>query len=405
MDQTDVQSRLLDGLRVVILDHAIIVNRIPLHGPGLNMFATLQAFGPRSVEYFAHCLNNENRTYYAEWDAHGKRTRFTGIALRWLPQSVGFLYCIVYSVLAFIWRRHDLCIAVNPLNFMAARVLQILGRVNKTVVYSADYSVQRFDNGALNRVYHWLDHYALRHADEVWGVSRAICILRQTYGVPAERNWHMPNGPVLTQFTQLKDREIERHQLVYVFGANTRASDLMAKHHFDWVFQALEVLTAKDHRIRLLLIGRGDFRAIFARVLPVGTPTNHLEFLDIEERGVFVKKLCESAIGIALYDLNGAEHLRYGDSMKLREYFAAGLPSITTPGHSVADEVAEHGLGALVRTSAECLGVLDRLLHDDALFFAMRRRVLAYAQATDKAALTAAALARILPSAYNIAKY
>lgn len=397
MELTDVQSRLLDGRCVLILDHAIIVNRIPVHGPGLNLFSTLQVFGPRSVEYFAHCLNSENRTYYAEWDARGNRTRFRGLALRRLPRCAGFLYCAVYSVLAFIWRRHDLCIAVNPLNFMAARVLQVLGRVNKTVVYSADYSAQRFDSRALNRVYHWLDRFALRHADEVWGVSQAICALRRAHGVPAERNWHMPNGPVLTQFSPENDEMIARHQIVYVFGANTRASDLMVKHHFDWVFQALEVLTAKDRRIKLLLIGRGDFRETFERAMPLGAVAGHVDFLDIEERGTFVKKLCESAIGIALYDLSGAEHLRYGDSMKLREYFAAGLPSVTTPGHSVADEVSEHGLGAVVRTSAECLDALDRLLHDDAHFFALRKRVLAYAQATDKAVLTAAALARIFP--------
>jgi len=397
MEQTNEQRRLLDGRCVLILDHAIIVNRIPVHGPGLNLFSALQAFGPRSVEYFAHCLNNENRTYYAEWDARGKSSRFRGLALWRLPRLVGFLYCAVYSVLAFIWHRHDLCIAVNPLNFMAARVLQVLGRVNKIVLYSADYSVQRFDSRVLNRVYHWLDNFALRHADEVWGVSQAICNLRRAHGVPAERNWHIPNGPVLTQFSPKKDEEITRHQIVYVFGANTRASDLMVKHHFDWVFQALERLTEKDSRIRLLLIGRGDFRETFERVMPLGALAGYVDFLDIEERGAFVKKLCESAIGIALYDLSGAEHLRYGDSMKLREYFAAGLPSITTPGHSVADEVAGHSLGAVVRTSAECLDALDRLLHDDVHFFALRKRVLAYAQATDKAVLAAAAIARIFP--------
>lgn len=398
MEQTDARCRLLNGRRVLILDHAIIMNRIPVHGPGLNMFTTLQSFGPQSVVYFAHCLNNENRTYYAEWDARGSRTRFTGLALRWLPRSLGFLYCAVYSVLAFIGHRHDLCIAVNPLNFMAARVLQMLGRVNKSVLYSADYSVQRFTSGALNSLYHWLDRYALRHADEVWGVSQAICALRRASGVSEERNRHMPNGPVLAQFPHVRDDEIARHQIVYVFGANSCASDLMVKHHFDWVFQALAALTAKDHRIQLLLIGRGDFRGTFENVIPKGPVVNHVQFLDIEDRGVLVRKLCESAIGIALYDLSGAEHLRYGDSMKLREYFAAGLPSITTPGHSVADEVAEYGLGAVVRTSEEYQEALERFLNDDISFFAMRRRVLAYAQTTDKAELVFESLSRILPA-------
>ena len=135
----------------------------------------------------------------------------------------------------------------------------------------------------------------------------------------------------------------------------------------------------------------------FERMMPTGTVADHVVFLDVEDRGVLINELCQSAIGIALYDLSGAEHLRYGDSMKLREYFAAGLPSITTPGHSVADEVFEHGLGAVVKTSDECLEALDRLLHDDTSYFAIRKRVLAYALATDKAALMTNALTRILP--------
>jgi glycosyltransferase involved in cell wall biosynthesis len=396
MVKVDELSRSLDGRRVLILDHAIIVNRIPVHGPGLNMYATLQAFKPESVEYVAHCLNNENRTYDAKWDMQGASARFRGLPLRWLPRCVGFLYCMVYSVLAFMWRRHDLCIAVNPLNFISAFVLQMLGRVDKTILYSADYSEKRFNSCVLDDVYHRLDRFALRHADQVWSVSHAICSLRRTQGVPEDRNWHMPNGPVMAQFTPLKDEEIARHQIVYVFGAITRASDLMVKHHFDWVFKALEVLVAKDNRIRLLLIGRGDFRGSFQAILPESL-ASHVLFLDIEDRASLVKKLCESAIGIALYDLSGADHLRYGDSMKLREYFAAGMPSITTPGHSVAVEVAEHNLGAVVGSAEECLEALDGLLHDDDSFFAMRRRVLAYAQATDKAVLAAVALARLLP--------
>lgn len=390
---------LLTGRRVLILDHAIIVNQIPVHGPGLNVFSTLREFGPDRLEYFGQCLNNEERAYHVVYEAQGDHVSFRRRPPRWCPRCLCYVFSVIYAVSCFWSKRRDLCIAVNPLNFLAARLLQAMGRVKKTVMYSADYSDKRFDSPLMNRLYHAVDRYALRHADEVWSVSRAICDLRRQTGLPECRNWHIPNGPVLSHFSPRKNsEEVKRWQLVYVFGAITRASDLMTKHHFDWVFYALENLVGKNSKVKLLMIGRGDFRRHFEGLFSDERLGQYVEFLDIEDRGVLIDRLCESAIGVALYDLSGADHLRYGDSMKIREYFAAGLPALTTPGHSVAVEVAEHGLGSVVRTREAFLEELDRLLHDDAVYFPMRDRVISYSQATDKAILTAEAIAHLMPS-------
>lgn len=389
----------LTGKRILILDHVLIVNQIPIHGPGLNLFNSFKSGNPASIEYFAHCLDGQSKSYYARYEGAETRTVFVGLPLRWVPAPFSFGYGVLYSFARFVFSRHDLCIAVNPLNFLAGYLLRACGRVGRLVSYAADYSERRFSNRTLNTIYHALDRFSVRHADQVWSVSQTICDLRRRQGVPEDRNHHIPNSPVLAQFRPGDAATISRSSIAYVFGGSLRESDLRAKHHFDWLFEALGVLARKCPHVRLLLIGRGDFKTQLESLIPDPSLLRHIDFLDIEDRGKLIETLCHSAIGVAFYDLSGADHLRFGDSMKIREYFAAGLPAVTTPGHSVAAEVQSQGVGFVVRNVDECVKALDTLLQNDDIYFPMRQRVLAYAAKTDKSVLIESALARLMPDA------
>ena len=247
----------------------------------------------------------------------------------------------------------------------------------------------------LNAWYHQLDRFAVMRADENWGVSKAICDLRESF-LPSGRVVHVPNSPVLSQFRPLPATEIARSHLVYVFGKISEPSVLLGRHHFDWLLPALQDVAARYPEVRLRLIGRGDFKPLVEPLIPAETLSHRIDFLDIVDREVLVETLCRAGIGVALYDLSGSDHLKYGDSMKIREYFAAGLPAITTPGHSVAEEIAEHELGFVVRNRGELEAALDTLLGDAELYGRMRQRVLEYAEKTDKERVISEALRRLL---------
>ena len=70
-------------------------------------------------------------------------------------------------------------------------------------------------------------------------------------------------------------------------------------------------------------------------------------------------------IGFALYTTRAAWNA-YRDSLKMREYFASGLPAITTGGHPLARDLEARGAGAVVTTPAEVAAAVDRLLQPDA---------------------------------------
>jgi len=373
---------MLEIKKILILDHAIFVDGLPIHGPGLNVYNTLKEMSPVSIEYFAHCLDGINKSYYCKYYNQKEEIVKTGIPLRFIITPFSFFYCICYSFFKFIFTNHDICIAINPLNFIACYMLKKLGRVKKTIIYAADYSEARFSNKILNNIYKLCDRFSIKRADQIWSVSKTISIIRKQQGVNDNQNYHIPNSPILSHFDTLVEQK--KYQLVYVFGTISKSTNLFANHQFGLLMKTLDYLIEKDDKIKLLLIGRGNFKKYFKQIITDNKLLKHINFCDIKDRKTYINTLCSSAIGIAFYNLNGADHLKYGDSMKIREYFAAGLPTVTTPGHSLAYEIKERNLGFVVKTLEECKLAFEKLLFDNNLYSEIQQRVKKYSIETDK---------------------
>lgn len=68
-------------------------------------------------------------------------------------------------------KTYDLYVGSNNLNAFIGIILRKIGLVRKTIFFTPDYSINRFDNYFLNNIYLWLDYFCLRHADLVWNSS------------------------------------------------------------------------------------------------------------------------------------------------------------------------------------------------------------------------------------------
>jgi len=273
-------------------------------------------------------------------------------------------------------------------------MLKCFGQVKKTVFYTADYSENRFSNKILNSIYKSCDQFSIKHADQVWSVSKTICATRKQQGISDSKNFHIPNSPVLSHFKTNIETGQSKYQIVYVFGTISKSSDLFANHQFDLLMKTIDYLVEKESKIQLLLIGRGNFEKYF-QSLVTEKLLKHVKFCDIEDRKVYIETLCASSIGVAFYNLSGAAHLKFGDSMKIREYFAAGLPAITTPGHSLANEIKEHQLGFVVETLDDCKIAFEKLLFNGNLYSTIQQRVKKYAVETDKVKTILSALEKL----------
>ena len=104
-------------------------------------------------------------------------------------------------------------IGIDPLNALSAIRLKKSGIVNRVVFYTADYSPKRFNNVILNFLYHSIDKYCVKHADEVWSVSTRICDIRRKMRLPEEKNIFVPNVPPI-EFNQYASNIHDRYRLV-----------------------------------------------------------------------------------------------------------------------------------------------------------------------------------------------
>lgn len=374
----------LSHMRILILDHALFVDKIPIHGPGLSVFSALKKTSLTSLEYCAHCLECREKTLYLSFKDTSETKKWKGIPLRFMPAPIAYVYVLVSTVFHYLFTTHDVCIALNPLNFIACYVLAKLRRVKHTVFYAADYSKTRFSSRLMNTIYAWCDAFAAKHADQVWSVSSTIAEIRTQQNVSIERNFHIPNSPILAHFTTPFTGEKKRYEIVYVFGTVSKVSDLFSNHQFDLLLDALKQVIPHEEKLHLSLIGRGDMAELFAPGISERNLESHVTYYDITDRNEYIEVLRSASIGVAFYNMSGADHLKYGDSMKIREYIAAGLPVITTPGHSLARDVENKKIGYVVHTREECVLALQSLACNDTLYNEICTRVKAYAQHTDK---------------------
>ncbi len=137
------------------------------------------------------------------------------------------------------------------------------------------------------------------------------------------------------------------------------------QHYLNVIRRPLQEL-AKRHSFILRLIGATEFIAPGIRV-------EFIEWLESTE----VENILSSDIGIMPLENSDWERGKCG--YKLIQYMACGLPTVASY-IGVNEEIVRHEeCGLLVRTEAEWLFALDRLLSDQALRFEMgtngRRRV------------------------------
>ena len=62
-------------------------------------------------------------------------------------------------------------IGYNNLNALSGIILRKLGKVSQTIYYVIDYTPKRFNNRLLNYIFHKIDQFCIKYADETWSLN------------------------------------------------------------------------------------------------------------------------------------------------------------------------------------------------------------------------------------------
>ncbi len=251
-------------------------------------------------------------------------------------------------------KKYHLAIGSDPLNFFSCYLLKKLGRVGKTQFHSTDYSPIRFKNKLLNFFYQYLYRFSLRHADYITVVSQRMLKNALPHTV-----FLLPNSPSFHDIDRVPIIERRKKTLVLTVGLFKNQVDL------DILLDCLEILKSKDPEIMLHIIGHvGDdsIDTFYKKKLH-----KNVVFHGILPYEKTIALVAQSTIGITCYKKEG-QYMYYGDSLKIREYAAAGLPIVCDNVYATSEEVRQYDAGFVYTTPQEMVASINQLIENRNLY-------------------------------------
>lgn len=347
----------------------------PRHGTASEISTFLQK-NKKDYIFIKHSLYQGSSTLIESYLDDKVETKLYGFANIPFPLRVIQELIINFYFLLKVKVKPDVFVGVDPLNAFSAVISRKLGIAKRCVFYTADYAHRRFKNPIMNAIYHRFDSFAANNADQVWNVSSRIVKEREKQEIPKDKVFFVPNTPEFRKTKRLPISKINKHDLVIVSNI-TRSID------YPLIIRTINRLSKKYEDIRLLIIGSGDYEEELKKLVRRLKLTKRVLFLGRKPHNEVLEILSKSSVGIALYT---REHpwTEFGDSMKVREYMASGLPVIINDVPSTADDVEKENVGFVLRGKGQGFEkAVETLFSDEKLYRRMRKNAVSLAKAYD----------------------
>ncbi|MBI5449582.1 glycosyltransferase family 4 protein [Candidatus Gottesmanbacteria bacterium] len=303
--------------------------------------------------------------------------RFRNVVL-----SSGFEALFALGRILQAGKRFDLFIGVDNMNALLGLFLKRLGIVRRVVYYTIDYFPTRFANPFMNRLYHAIDLFCVRHSDETWNVSEAM--------VAARRKFHRSKGemgsqhtvPIGIWFDQVK--RLPRSQI------NTRlivfSGHLVMHMGVDMLIRAFADIRKKVPDASLVIVGGGEQMEALQKLTAILHLTKYVRFYGwVTDRKQLERILCRGAVGVApfnTYILD--EKVKNADPGKIKDYMVCGLPVVVTDAIASARDIQIHRCGIVVPYRKEALvRAIVRFLTDEKLHTSYRKCAISYVRRFD----------------------
>jgi glycosyltransferase involved in cell wall biosynthesis len=247
-------------------------------------------------------------------------------------------------------------IGVDPINSIAGFILKVGKVIDKNIYYTADYADNRFNNSLVNFVYHFMDKLALYGADEVWCVSHRIMKKRKSQGVSSRKIKFLPNSPFASDLPKATE---SRNKNLIIVSSLTKSLSL------EPILKVVRILSVRHKDIKLLIVGTGPQEGESKKLVDKMILKGKVLFLGQKKHDEVLNLMAKSFLGIALYT-NEHNFNFYGDSMKVREYVACGLPVIINNIPSTADDIKKNKAGLVINRidEKEMIAFIEKCLND-----------------------------------------
>lgn len=304
-----------------------------------------------------------------------------------IPSLLSYIKDVVLTI-SYVWKfskKHKFTsfIGYNNLNAFAGIILRKLKKVTKIVYFVIDYTPKRFKNKFLNKIYHRLDQFCVKHADETWNLNE------EAMNRARKKFWNFDSYKYSEQKTVpmgFWGKRIQENQ-------NFNASSLIFMGHIikqqgvQHVIKAILKITEYIPDFKFNVIGSGpylDELKSLANELGVQKSVEFKGFVkdhkDVEEI------ISSSALAIALYEEGNFEtnFTYYTDPGKIKAYLGSGLPILISDVPPIARELEKNKCGKIIKHDPDSIAdAVVTFLRNSEILNQYRKNVKSYATQFD----------------------
>jgi glycosyltransferase involved in cell wall biosynthesis len=290
-------------------------------------------------------------------------------------------------ILSIFWillspRKWDLIISLDNLNTLVGLLLRTIGKIDKVIYYTIDFTPQRFNNRFVNSFYHFLEKICVRYSDLTWNVSPRIAEGREKVcgmnPIIYNRQVVVSVGVWLERISVKKYKDIDSHTIVYAGG--------LAQHQgIQLVLESLPVILKKIPDVKFIIIGMGSYETELKRLTNKLKIEKYVKFVGYLEKMSDVENIMTTCgVAVAMYNKDLSKWSYYADPSKIKSYLACGLPVITTPLTYITKDLEKLKCGIVCPYNSKKLAKsIIRLISDETLYRSFRKNALIYSKEYD----------------------
>lgn len=292
--------------------------------------------------------------------------------LRWFFEIFFNIYYLITTKKVFVF-----VLAIDPLNFISAYFAKFFGKTNLIYFQSIDYSEHRFKNKLLDTIYGILYRFSVRNSDIItYSNDLMLSVIKNILKDSAVNKvlFHLPHSPEYTKIIRVSPKIKNKYSIVFT---KTYPNDS----EIERIIRVCTYLKKSYKDIRFHLVGELSSEAL-SLISNSKVKDNIITYglLDYENN---MEVVSNGYIGFSWYE-NVNDHEKFGDSLKIREYAASGLVTVTNNKVPTCQEMYNNKAGILVEEEKDIVTALISLISDEKLYSTYRENALKWAKAMDK---------------------
>lgn len=321
------------------------------------------------------CVWYKNGEVYKEWESKDYK-RF--------PEPVIYLKEFLFTIYSVFKTRlkFNVSVCMDGMCTFFGIFLRSLGRVKKVDYWAVDFVPEnRFESGIKNFIYHEINKFGYRNADEMWDLSPRMADAREEFlGIKKDvYRVHkvVPYGMWLDRIKRYSYEECDKNTLVFM-------GHLLEKQGVQIVLDAIPEIIKKIPDFKFKVIGTGNYEdKLKERVkdLEIG---KYVDFLGkIEKNENLEEEVAKSCVAIAPYVAKLDNWTKYADPGKVKTYLACGVPVLLTDVPWNTEEIERLECGKIITEETENIAENVIMLMNEDLNQKFRNNAIEYSKGFD----------------------